>query len=260
MGIADSGRRRILQAFGLTAAGLTVAPAVSATPDPSLRPPGATNLDTLMRRLAAAPRRRDFKRVPMILDDPALWDHQALSEVLAYRPEPRQVWDISDIAGPWLNVIRNSLNTQIYSFKHKDFLAVAEVHGSANLALFDQAMWDKYQLTHSAGEKFKANTFVVEKKAAGGNPLDYEDPTGVFSGEDNAVPTLMRRGVVFMSCHNAIWEQAAKLIATGVNPDKLSQEALTAELTNHLVEGVVLTPGAVATILELQQAGFHYIR
>ncbi len=69
----------------------------------------------------------------------------------------------------------------------------------------------------------------------------------------------MRRGVVFMSCHNAIWEEAAVLLKSGVNPDKLSQEALAAELTNHLIPGVVLTPGAVGTLPELQQAGFHYI-
>jgi len=30
------------------------------------------------------------------------------------------------------------------------------------------------------------------------------------------------------------------------------------ELTNHLIDGVVLTPGIVATIPELQQVGFHY--
>ena len=70
---------------------------------------------------------------------------------------------------------------------------------------------------------------------------------------------LMRRGVVFLSCHNAIWEEAGKLIKEGLNPDKLAQDALAAELTNHLIDGVVLTPGAVATIPELQQAGFHYI-
>jgi intracellular sulfur oxidation DsrE/DsrF family protein len=68
----------------------------------------------------------------------------------------------------------------------------------------------------------------------------------------------MRRGVVFMSCHNAIWEQAAALIQMGINPDKLSQGALAAELTNHLVDGVVLIPGAGGTLLELQQVGFHY--
>jgi hypothetical protein len=62
-----------------------------------------------------------------------------------------------------------------------------------------------------------------------------------------------------MSCHNAIWEQSAVLIERGINPDHLSHETLAADLTNHLIPGVVLTPGAVATLPELQAAGFHYI-
>ena len=70
----------------------------------------------------------------------------------------------------------------------------------------------------------------------------------------------MKRGVVFMSCHNAIWEQAAGLIKADVNPDKLSHEALAAELTNHLIPGVVLTPGAVGTLPELQRAGFYFAK
>jgi hypothetical protein len=64
--------------------------------------------------------------------------------------------------------------------------------------------------------------------------------------------------VVFLACHNAIWELAESLEATGVNPDALSHGALAAELTNHLIAGVVLTPGMVGTLPELQQAGFNY--
>src|SRR5258706_9869474 len=71
-------------------------------------------------------------------------------------------------------------------------------------------------------------------------------------------PDAARRGV--MSCHNAIWEQAAALIKADVNPDKLAHDALAADLTNHLVAGVVLIPGASATMPELQQAGFHYAK
>jgi hypothetical protein len=70
----------------------------------------------------------------------------------------------------------------------------------------------------------------------------------------------MRRGVVFMSCHNAIWGQAAALIEAGSNPDKLAHEELAAELTNHLIPGVFLTPGAVGTLPELQQVGFQYAK
>ncbi|MEA3157605.1 MAG: hypothetical protein QOK44_5194, partial [Betaproteobacteria bacterium] len=69
---------------------------------------------------------------------------------------------------------------------------------------------------------------------------------------------LQSRGAVFLACHNAIWELSAKLLRIGANPDHLSHEAIAAELTNHLIDGVVLTPGMVATIPELQEAGFHY--
>src|SRR6266478_6725018 len=259
-----TGRRHVLRTLALTMAtsaiGFASATAErSAAPvEPALTPPGATHLDALKKRLARAPRRRDFKTVPMILSHPEQWDHEALTEVLSYRPEAKQAWDGINIGIPWLSLIRNTLNTQIWSFKHPDFLAVSVTHGTAHLALYDQAMWDKYQLARLAGEKFKTNTLIIEQKAAAADPTNDEDPTGVFSSADNSIPALMRRGVVFMCCHNAIWEQAAILIKAGVNPDKLSQAALAAELTNHLVDGVVLIPGAGATMLELQQAGFHY--
>jgi intracellular sulfur oxidation DsrE/DsrF family protein len=259
-----TGRRGLLRTFVMTMAtsaiGVASAAAKPATAavGSAVTPPGATYLEELKERLAKAPRRRDFKTVPMILNHPEQWDHEALTEVLSYRPAPKQAWDGIDIGIPWLSLIRNSLNTQIWSFKHPDFLAVSVTHGTALLALYDQAMWDKYQLTRLAAEKFKTNTLIIEQKAAAADPANYEDPAGVFSGEDNSIPALMRRGVVFMCCHNALWEHAAALIKADVNPDKLTHGALAAELTNHLVDGAVLIPGAGGTMLELQQAGFHY--
>src|SRR5712675_2012857 len=261
-----TGRRGVLRTFALTMAtgaiGLASAAAkpAAAAVESALTPPGATHLDALKKRLAKAPRRRDFKTVPMILNNPEQWDHEALTEVLSYRPAPRQVWDNTEIGSPWLNMMRNALNSQIWSFKHPEFLTVSVTHGTANLALYDQATWDKYQLTRLAGEKFKTNTLIIEQKAAAADPANYEDPAGAFSGGDNSIPALMRRGVVFICCHNAIWEQAAALIKTDLNPDKLSHAALAAELTNHLVDGAVLIPGAVATLPELQQVGFHYVK
>jgi hypothetical protein len=259
-----AGRRGVLKTLALTAAtsviGLASARAEPATAavESALTPPGATQLEALKKRLAQAPRRRDFKTVPMILNDQEQWDHEALTEVLSYRPVPRQAWDNTNIGGPWLNLMRNALNSQIWSFKDPDFLAVSVTHGTAQLALYDQAMWDKYQLTSLAGDEFKTNTPIVERKSAAADSVNYEDPAGPFSGEDNSIPALMRRGVVFMSCHNAIWEHAGALIKFDINPDKLSHAALAAELTNHLVDGAVLIPGAAGTLPELQQVGFHY--
>src|SRR5207237_3120034 len=84
-----TGRRNVLGSIALTVATGTIAltsaakPATAATKF-ALTPVGATHLDALMKRLADAPRRRDFKTVPMILDHPEQWDHEALTEVLSY--------------------------------------------------------------------------------------------------------------------------------------------------------------------------------
>lgn len=255
-----TGRRSVLRTIALTAAtsAIGAASASAGIAGSALLPPGATHLEALRKRLAQAPRRRDFKSVPMILDHPEQWDHEALTEILSYAAAQKQVWDNTEIGGPWLNFMRNALNSQIWSFKHPDFLAVSVTHGTALLALYDQAMWDKYRLTKLAGDDFETNTLILERKAATADSANYEDPTGAFSAADNSIPALMRRGVVFMCCHNAIWEQAAALIKLGINPDRLSHDALAAELTNHLVDGAVVIPGATGTLPELQQAGFHY--
>src|SRR5712675_705856 len=110
-----TGRRGVLRTFALTLAtgaiGLASAAArpAAAAVESALTPPGATHLDALKKRLAQAPRRRDFKTVPMILNHPEQWDHEALTEVLSYRAVPKQAWDGIDIGIPWLNMMRNAL-------------------------------------------------------------------------------------------------------------------------------------------------------
>src|SRR5579871_1345067 len=159
----DTSRRTALFGFGTLAIGAaTLAAGPSrAQATRQIVPPGAHELTELMERLGRAPRRRDFKTVPMILPHPKFWDEEALGEIIAYRGTRKQVWDNTNLAGPWLNLMRNSINAQIFSFGHKDFLAVSATHGTAHLALFDQTMWDKYELAALAGKQFKTNTLLA---------------------------------------------------------------------------------------------------
>lgn len=255
----DRSRRTALVGFGALAVGtaaLATGPSRAATNE-RIIPSGARELAELTERLRRAPRRRDFKTVPMILQQPDFWDNEALTEIIAYRGTHKQVWDNTNLGGPWLNLMRNSINAQIFSFGHKEFLALSATHGTAHLALFDQPMWEKYELATLAGTGFKTNTLAMPKPAPSAF-AQSEDPNSVFGPIGNTIPALQERGVVFLACHNAIWEVTAKLIASGKNPDHASHEVVAAELTNHLIEDVVLTPGIVATIPELQQVGFHY--
>ncbi|MGC9269923.1 transcriptional initiation protein Tat [Acidiphilium sp.] len=258
-------RRAMLRNIGISAgtAGLmaiSAAPARAAVDDLRLINPGAKSLQALHARLAKTPRRRDFKTVPMILTDSNDWDAQAIQELIAYQSEVKQVWDNTNLLGPWLNLMRNAVNVQTYSYRQPDAIVVSITHALAHLALFDQDLWDKYQLAKMTGGKMTRNTLIDIPKAASTNPADFNDTSGVFSPEDNSLTVLQRRGVVFLGCHNAIWELTRKILKKGVNPDKLSHHQVAAEFTNHLIPGVVLTPGVVATMLYLQRAGYEYAK
>ncbi|HTI01706.1 MAG TPA: transcriptional initiation protein Tat [Acidisoma sp.] len=254
--VPPSGRRHL---FGIGAAA-TGAALLAALPQAEAAIPAEpTSPQALAKQLAHLPRHRDFKTVPMILDHPEQWDAAALDMVIAYPGPHKQVWDNTEIGGPWLNVMRNSMNAQRFSFRHPDFLAVSATHGSAHLALFDDAMWTKYRLGMLTAGAFKSN-LLLQAHHASDDLADHEDPSSLFGAPGNSIPTLQARGVVFLACHNAIWEVTGKLIAKGINPDRKTHPEIAAELTNHLAEGVVLTPGIVATIPELQASGFAYIK
>jgi hypothetical protein len=253
-------RRGALASIGAGLVMTGLAQAAPGAPETTLAPSNGENLKTFSHNLAAIERRRDFKTVPMILDKPDLWDAHALDAVTAYKGGPRQAWDHTDIAGSWLNGMRNTLNTQVFAFKEANFLCVSGTHGAAHLALYDQETWDKYQLAKIAGGNIRSNTYIVVPAAASHDPADFQSQDGAFSPKGNNIAVLQRRGVVFLACHNAIWELAERLITADQNPDHLAADALAAELTNHLIPGAVLTPGVVPTLVKLQLAGYVYTR
>ena len=221
--------------------GLTAGLAAMGAGSASAATSGASTPAELQAQLAKLPVRRDFKTVPLVLETPDMRDDAAIREVAAYRGGPRQVWDNKDIGSNWCGYMRNAMNGQTLSFKNKDFITVSMTRGDAQLALFTQAAWDKYGLGKLTNGKFPTNSFAM---------------AGDGGVQDPAIPTLMKRGVVFMACHNAIWAAAGRAIAGG---HKGTQEEVAAELTNQLLPGVILTPGALSTLPQLQVMGFAYV-
>jgi len=71
-----------------------------------------------------------------------------------------------------------------------------------------------------------------------------------------------------MACHNAIWEHAERLLAAEQNPDHLAVDEVAAELTNHLIPDVVLTPGSnqqesimsLASLCAMPRVVFLYLK
>jgi len=143
-------------------------------------PPGQGTLLGLGRTLDALPRRRGFETVPLIVNDKRFWDHEAADALLAYGA-PRQMWEATELAGPWLALMREAVNGQVFAFGHKDFLAVAAVHGLAHLAMFNQAAWDKYKFATKTDGKLASNTLIVERPGVSPND-DLENPDGFYPG------------------------------------------------------------------------------
>jgi hypothetical protein len=216
---------------------------------------GATKLRELGERLAAIPRRRGFEEVPFILTDSAYWDRDAANEVIAYKYRSRQVWENTEMGGPWPGLMREAMNGQVFTLGNTDFLAVSATHGYAHLALFSQPMWDKYNLAAIAGPKFASNTLIVEK--AGVTPADkLEDVAGFYGPNNNNIVSLQRRGAVFLGCHDSIHAISRQLHASA--PENGSADRIAADLTNNMIPGVVLVPSVVAFLVELQRQGFTY--
>lgn len=264
---ANTTRRQALATMSLAmSAGMSMTASNTARADTvglttlTTLPTGASLLQALTLKLAKTPRRRDFKSVPMILTRPEEWDAEALAAILSYKGGPKQAFDNTELEGPWLNLMRNSMNAQVWSWKHPDFLCVSVTHGTAHLALYDDFIWDKYQFAKLTKDKFESNTLAKLPAAAASDPLDFQKADGLYSSAANSIPVLQRRGAVFIACHNQVWEVTAGRIQAGVNPDRLSHEAMAAELSNHLIAGVVLSPGAIGTLPELLLKGFTYAK
>lgn len=254
---ASIGRRHAFSLFGGAAALAASSSALSAAPSQGKAPEetGDGMLSDLTRKLAIAPRRRAFSTVPFMLDAPDHWDHEAAELLLTYRGRHAQVWESTDIGAPWLNLMREAMNGQVFAHGHRDFLAVSATHGTAHLALFKQAMWDKYDLAANTGGKFTDNGFLREKPGVSARD-DRQNVDGFYGPGNNNIVSLQRRGAVMVACHDSI-----HAIARGIAAKRTgSADTIAADLTNNLVDGAVLVPSVVAFLVDIQRAGFTYAK
>lgn len=236
--------------------GATAAGAADRTSDE--RRGSSEELDIFKKRLAAAPRRRSFDSVPFMVHDENLWDHEAAEVVLSYRYRTRQVWECTELGAPWLNLMREALNGQVFAHSNPGFLAVAALHGNAHLALFDQSAWDAHGLASLAAKSATRNVFVAAKE--GTSPSDdLQNLSGYYGPENSTIAALQERGMVFIACHDSIHAIARNLLHAA-GGDVAKADKVAADLTNHLIPNAVLVPSVVAFLVELQRVGYTYAK
>lgn len=193
------------------------------------------------------------------------WDVAAFEKLVRDPAHVKQVYDIIPInEGKFLNNIKNSLNGLHFGFGIADnnIKVTAAMHGPANMLAYDDAAWAKYKLgawlkvnDPATGQPATKNPYYASKAGA---DLKYasDDPDNRDSPyQDTSIQALQHRGVVFLSCHTALEEQARVL----VKQDGLSQqpEEVVRDLMSHLQPGVLIVASMVAAIALLQTDG-HY--
>ena len=244
-------------AFLATSTGIAE-PALAAQPGSN----GSGALARLARQLKLVPRKRQFKSVPFMVTRSEDWDEQAARLLLGYADRSKQVWENTDLGAAWPNLMREALNGEVFAHHNPEFLQVAAMHALAHLALFSDDAWTRYRLSQLAGPAFASNTLIREKPGASAAD-DLQDVDGFYGPDNDNIVSLQRRGAVFVACHDSIYAIARKLQqVAGADSDlaRTPTGEIAADLTNSLVPDCVLVPSVVAFLVELQKAGFTYVK
>jgi hypothetical protein len=174
----------------------------------------------------------------------------------------RQMWEAIAFKPGVFNNIKNSLNALQFGFGYTPgrIAMVFCPHGASSAYTYTDDIWTKYKIgdfyktTDAKGNPVATNVFLKPSKALGSG-TDPDDENSMF--QDTSIETLQKRGVVFLTCHTAVEEQARALVKAGNAPSGMSAREVADDILTHLIPGTHVVPGMVATIAVLQQR-FHY--
>lgn len=192
----------------------------------------------------------------------AEFDEAEFARMVGRPADVRQLWELVSFKPQVFNNIKNSLNGLHFGFGYPaDRIALAVCpHGPSSAFTYTDEIWSKYRigefykLTDAKSNPVTNNVFLKPAKPLTAS-TDPDDPNSVF--QDTSIETLQRRGVIFLTCHTAVEEQARALVAAGNAPAGASAAQVADDMLTHLIPGAHVVPAMVATVAVLQQR-FHY--
>lgn len=190
------------------------------------------------------------------------FDAAAFVAAVARPAQIRQLYEAVAFRPGVLNSVRNSFNGLQFGFGYARgaIAIVLAAHGPSAVYGYSDELWTKYRLgeffklTDAAGAPIAANVFL-RKRAAIDPGADPDDSAGMY--QDNSIEMLQHRGLVVLTCHTAVEEQARSLVKGGYAPAGASANDVADDLLTHLIPGAIVVPAMVATIAVLQ-AEYHY--
>lgn len=187
------------------------------------------------------------------------FDRAAFAAVVGRPAQIRQVYEAVAFAPSVLGSIKNSFNGLQFGFGYAPTsIAIALAgHGPSAVYGYSDYLWKKYRfgqffkLSDAAGGPIATNEFLISR-ASFDPTADPDDDHGMY--QDVSLTTLQRRGLIVLTCHTAVEEQARALVKAGFAPMKMTPNDVADDILTHLVPGAIVVPSMVATIAVLQSS------
>lgn len=190
------------------------------------------------------------------------FDEAGFARIVGRPAKVRQLFEAVSFHAGLLNNVKNALNGLQFGYGYSggDIAIAMCLHGASSAYNYSDYVWTKYRI----GEFFKiagadgatiaSNVFLKPAKRliATTNP----DVEGGID-QDTSIRTLQGRGVIFLTCHTAVEEQARALVKKGFAPVGMTPMQVADDVLTHLIPGTHVVPSMVATVAVLQQR-FHY--
>ena len=180
------------------------------------------------------------------------FDRAAFDALVGRPADIRQLFEAVSFHDGLFNNVKNALNGLQYGFGFPAArIAFALcLHGPSSAYNYSDDVWSKYKI----GEAFKL-------KDAKGNPIRsnvfLQPSKATQADEATDIPALQKRGVIFLTCHTAVEEQARNLIKGGFAPAGMTPTQVADDILTHLIPGTHVVPSMVAAVGVLQHQ-YHY--
>lgn len=193
------------------------------------------------------------------------FDEQAFAAIVGRPADLRQLFEAVTFQPGVLNGIKNSFNGLQFGFGHPaDRIVIALAgHGPSAVYGYSDYIWQKYRigeffkLTGAVGKPVVSNVYLTAR-APFDERANPDDDAGMY--QDASIEMLQRRGLVVLTCHTAVQEQARALVSRGFAPSGASATDVADDILTHLIAGAVVVPSMVATIAVLQTVyGYSYL-
>ena len=168
----------------------------------------------------------------------------------------KQLFDAPDPeGGTLLRHARGYLDVwrDAYGVPERDINLVVTLYGGTMPLGLQDDRWAKYKF----GEALNINDPTTNAPLArnwfarpkAGDPVADGSP-------DSSIDALLKRGVVFLLCNNAVQRWSGRLAKQGLG----TATDIYADLTSHVWPGVTIVPNVLIAMTKANERGFAYLR